>query len=334
MKLSVRLRYTDRKSLTDLVTAAESIGLNGVWISEPWGYDSSALLGWCAANTTRVMLGTHVASVFARSPALTAGMASSLWSLTEGRFRLGLGASGPAVVEGWHGVPFRKPVQRTRDTVAVIRQVLDGEAVAYDGATLSVPLSGSGRRPLRFAMGTGPSPVPIYLAALGPANQALTAEVADGWTPTPYSPAHHDQCADALTAALEQSGRRVALAPVAPVAVGRDLAELHDLERGWSAFYLAAMGDFYADFARRMGFGDMVDAVRARHAAGDRAGARAAVSAEYVDSIGLFGSPTAISERLAAYERTGVDEVVLELRKRDVADQLADLHALRKVVPT
>jgi F420-dependent oxidoreductase-like protein len=334
MKLSLRIRYTDRKALTELVTTAESVGLHGVWISEPWGFDCSALLGWCAANTTRLVLGSHVASVFSRTPAMTAGMAASLWSLTEGRFRLGLGVSGPAVVEGWHGVPFSRPVQRTRDTVAIVRRVLSGEPVDYQGATTSAPLAGSGRAPLRFATSTGPAPVPVYLAALGPANQRLTARVADGWTPTPYSPDHHEQCASALIEAADEAGRRVALAPVAPVAVGADVSRLHDLERGWSAFYLAAMGDYYADFACRMGFSDMVEVVRGHYRAGDRQAARDAVSAEYIEAIGLFGSTTTIAERLRRYERAGVDEVVLELRKKDLPDQLADLRALGRVVST
>lgn len=331
MKISLRLRYTDRKALTELVAAAESAGLHGVWISEPWGYDCSALLGWCAANTHKLILGCHVASVFSRTPAMIAGMAGSLWSLTEGRFRLGLGVSGPAVVEGWHGVAFRKPVQRTRDSVAVIRQALAGEAVSYQGETVSVPLADSRRAPLRFALGDGASPVPIYLAALGPANQRLTAEIADGWTPTPYSPDHHEQFAAPLLTALKTTRRDVALAPVAPLALGTDRNALHDLERGWSALYVAAMGDFYANAARAMGFGEMVDAVRSYRRDGDRQAARAAVSAEYIESIGLFGTLADIDSRLRRYERAGVDEVVIELRKKDLADQITDLREIGKV---
>ena len=329
MKLSLRLRYTDRKSLTELVTTAESVGLHGVWISEPWGYDSSALLGWCASQTDKLMLGCHVASVFSRSPAMTAGMAASLWSLTEGRFRLGLGVSGPAVVEGWHGVPFRQPIQRTRDTVNIVRRVLAGGAVSYQGETISVPLAG--RAPLRFALREASAPVPIYLAALGPANQRLTAEIADGWTPTPYSPDHHDQFAAALTTARAATGREVALAPVAPVAIGYDRRALHDLERGWSAFYLGAMGDYYANAARAMGFGPVVDEVRRHRNAGDRDAARAAVTADYMDSIGLFGSRAEIAEQLRRYESAGVDEVVFELRQQNRPDQIADLKELGKV---
>lgn len=330
MKFSLRLRYTDRKTLSQLVSTAERVGLHGVWISEPWGYDSSALLGWCAANTHRLTLGSHVTSVFSRTPAAIAGMAASLWSLTEGRFRLGLGVSGPAVVEGWHGVGFDRPLARTRDTVAIVRQVLAGGPVSHRGETVSVPLAGSGRSSMRFALRTESAPVPIYLAALGPANQRMTAEIGDGWTPTPYSPDHHLEFAGPLQAQMAQSGRAVAMAPVAPVAVGGDRSALHELERGWSAFYLSSMGDYYANAARRMGFSDMVDTVRRRRCEGDTA--REAVTAEYIEGIGLFGTPSEIARRLERYQRNGIDEVVLELRKRDLVDQIADLEALGRVI--
>jgi F420-dependent oxidoreductase-like protein len=332
MRISLRVRYADRKSLTDLVATADAVGLHGLWISEPWGYDCAGLLGWCAAHTDRLELGTHVSSVFARSPAMIAGLAGSLWSLTEGRFRLGLGASGPAVVEGWHGVAFDRPVARTRDTVAVIRQALSGEPVSYRGGVISVPRAESQWRPLRFALQSGAIPVPIYLAALGPVNQRLTAEIADGWTPTPYSPDHHRAFAAPLLTTLESTRRDVQLAPVAPLAVGTDRAALHELERGWSALYLASMGEFYAAAVRRMGYADMVDDVHGHHDRGDRAAARQAVRSDYIDSIGLFGTPAAISRRLHDYEAVGIDEVVVELRKRDVADQLEDLTALGKAL--
>jgi F420-dependent oxidoreductase-like protein len=332
MRVSLRLRYTDRKSLTDLIATADEVGLHGLWISEPWGYDCSALLGWCAAHTDRLELGTHVSSVYARSAAMIAGLAGSLWSLTEGRFRLGLGVSGPAVVEGWHGVAFDRPVARTRDTVAVIRQALSGAAVSYRGEEISVPRAESGWRPLRFALQSGDAPVPIYLAALGPANQRLTAEIADGWTPTPYSPDHHQAFAAPLLEALGSTGRRVQLAPVAPMAAGTDRAALHELERGWSALYLASMGEFYAAAVRRMGYADMVEDIRTHHGSGDRAAARQAVRGDYIDSIGLFGTPAAISRRLHDYETVGIDEVVVELRKRDAAEQLEDLQALGKAL--
>jgi F420-dependent oxidoreductase-like protein len=332
MKFSLRLRYTDRKALAELVSTAERVGLHGVWISEPWGYDSSALLGWCAANTHRLVLGSHVTSIYSRTPAAIAGMAASLWSLTEGRFRLGLGVSGPAVVEGWHGVPYDRPLARTRDTVAIIRQVLAGGSVSHHGETVSAPLAGSGRAPLTFARRTESTPVPIYLAALGPANQRLTAEIGDGWTPTPYSPDHHQAFAGPLEDETMRSGRSVVLAPVAPVAVGADRRTLHELERRWSTFYLSSMGDYYANAARRMGFGAMVDAVRLHRRDGDIAAARNAVTPDYIDSIGLFGSTAEIAERLQRYERIGIDEVVLELRKKDLADQIADLESLGRVI--
>jgi alkanesulfonate monooxygenase SsuD/methylene tetrahydromethanopterin reductase-like flavin-dependent oxidoreductase (luciferase family) len=169
--------------------------------------------------------------------------------------------------------------------------------------------------------------VSIYLGALGPRNQQLTAEVADGWTPTPYSP-DHDLGAP-LRGRLAENGRVVATAPTVPVAVGDNLEALRRLERGWSALYLGGMGGFYAAAATAMGFGPMVETVRERYA-GDRSAAKSAVTDEYIDAIGLFGPAERIRDRAARY--AGVDELVLELRKPDLADQLQDLKLLREVL--
>ena len=333
MKLSVRVRYGDPAALGELVCAAEDLGFDGVSVSEPWGVDAASVLGWCAARTHRITLGTHVASVYARTPGATAAMAASLAHLSGGRFRLGLGTSGPNVVEGWHGVAFERPVARTRDTVDIVRAVLSGKPVRHRGATVSVPLD-DGQRPLRTALaGTAElDDVQVYLGALGPANQRLTADVADGWTPTPYSPDHHGVPAAPLLEALAANGRRVAFAPVCPVAVGPDVAGLLRLERGWSALYLGGMGSFYARAASTSGYGAMVEQVRERFAAGDRRGARDAVSDEYADGVGLFGPPQRLRERVARYTAAGVRELVLELRKPDHADRLDDMAATRKAI--
>lgn len=313
MKVSLRVRYAGPAALAELVRAAEDGGYDGLWVSEPWGIDAGPVLGWCAANTRRVLLGTHVVSVFARTAAATAGLAASLQTLSGGRFRLGLGTSGPQVVEGWHGVPFERPVARTADTIAVVRAALAG-----------APLARAGHRPLRSAWTGEPVDVPIYLGALGPRNQRLTADAADGWTPTPYSPDHHKQFAEPLIDRLATNGRAVAIAPVCPVAMGGDVAALLRLEKAWSGLYLGRMGTFYAEAARVMGFGDMAADVRER--------GRAAVTDEYADAIGLFGPPDRIRDRVERYAAAGVDELVVELRKPDLADQLEDLRTFRKAV--
>jgi F420-dependent oxidoreductase-like protein len=338
MRVSLRIRYADPKALAALVAEAEDLGLHGVWVNEPWGFDAGAVLGWVAANTSRVLIGTHVLSVFARTPAATAGLAGALQSISDGRLRLGLGTSGPQVVEGWHGVAFDKPLARTRDTVAVVRNALSGEPVSHVGESVTLPMPGGRGRPLRFSQLGGPMEVPIFLAAMGPQNQRLTAEIADGWSPTPYSPDSHGVFADALDTALNANGRRaeVTLAPVVPVAVGDRLDELLDFERGWSAFYLGGMGtkdeNFYARAARRMGDGPMVDRITERWQAGDRRGAKAAVTDEYADSVGLYGPPERIAERVDRYRAVGIDELVVELRKPDLGDQLDDLRLFWKAL--
>jgi F420-dependent oxidoreductase-like protein len=335
-RLSLRIRFAPGPVPARLVAAADELGLHGVWVNEPWGFDAGAVLGAVAAGTHRVLIGTHIVSVYARTPAATAGLAAALQVLSEGRFRLALGTSGPQVVEGWHGVPFEKPLARTRDTIAVVRKALSGEPVDYTGESLSLPLPGSRGKALRFSQLGEPLDVPIYLAALGPANQRLTAEVADGWTPTPYSPDHDDACAGALRKALAETGRSVAFAPVCPLAVGDDLEALLELERGWSAFYLGGMGtdrqNFYANVARAMGKGAMVERIATAWRAGDRAAARAAVDADYADAIGLFGSPDRIRDRLARYTEAGIDELALELRNPDPERALGDLRAVWDVV--
>ena len=320
-KVSVRLRYSPSAQTIELARAADEFGFHGVWVSEPWGFDAGAVLGAIAAQTRNVVLGTHVASVYARTPAATAGLAAALATISGGRFRLGLGTSGRQVVEGWHGTAFRRPSDHLRATTTFVRTVLAGEPAPIES-----------ERALRFSQLEGALDVPIYLAALGPKNQRLAAEVADGWTPTPYSPDAHPALAAEFLATARDSGRqdRVAVAPVCPIAVGDDLEELFDLERGWSALYLGGMGapsdNHYARFAREMGWGQMVDDVHGCWQRGDGRGAKQAVRDEYVDSIGLFGSVERIRDRLQRYQSAGVDEVVLELRKRDVADQLDDLR--------
>jgi F420-dependent oxidoreductase-like protein len=334
--VSLRVRFAPGPAPGALVAAAEDLGLHGVWVNEPWGFDAGAVLGWVAATTRRVLIGTHIISVYARTPAATAGLAGALQVVSEGRFRLGLGTSGPQVVEGWHGLAFDRPLARSRDTVAVVRAALAGDVVEHRGEAVTLPLPGSRGKALRFSQLDEPLAVPVYLAALGPANQRLTAEVADGWTPTPYSPDHHQACAGPLLEALAETGRQVALAPVCPLAVGDDVEALLELERGWSAFYLGGMGtpkhNFYANVARVMGRGAMVERVARAWRAGDRSAARAAVDADYADAIGLFGPPERIRERLARYAEAGVDELAVELRKPDPDDQLDDLRRFWKVV--
>jgi F420-dependent oxidoreductase-like protein len=325
-KISVRLRYSPTAGTLELAQLADDLGLHGVWVSEPWGFDAGAVLGAIASRTRHVVLGTHIVSIYARTPAATAGLAGALATLSDGRFRLGLGTSGRQVVEGWHGVPFTHPVLRLRETVTFVRAVLAGERA---------PLRSD--RSLRFSQLESPLHVPIYLAALGPLNQRLTAELADGWTPTPYSPEAHAVLAADLVAGMQAHGRvgSVELAPVCPFAIG-DLRSVLDLERGWSALYLGGMGtpthNHYARVARRMGHDRMVDRVQSCWQRNDRRGAKAAIDDGYIDGIGLFGPPERVRERLHRYRAAGVDEVVLELRKPDLADQLDDLRHIAKVL--
>jgi F420-dependent oxidoreductase-like protein len=334
MKVSLKLRFSSMDAFARLGTEAERLRLHGVWLSEPWGFDATPILGWLAARTERVLLGTHVLSVYSRTPATFAGLAASLQRVSGGRFRLGLGTSGPQVVEGWHGVPFERPVERTRDVIAVVRAALRGEPVRLDGRSVTLPRPGGAGRPLRFAQLGEPMTVPIYVAAMGDRNLELTGELADGWIPFPWSPAGAAGYAAPLAAgrALRAADRGcLALAPSCSVAFGA-VDELRRAERANVAFYLGAMGtsaeNFYVRAVTRLGFGGVADAVQTAWLAGDHDAARSAVSDELIDAITIFGDTSVAARRLAAYEAAGVDELVVELRRRAVDDQVADLRTL------
>lgn len=334
LRISLKLRFGTMRSFSRLAFAAEELGLDGVWLSEPWGYDATSLLGWLSAKTSRVLIGTHVLSVYSRTPAAFAGLAASLQVASDGRFRLGLGTSGPQVVEGWHGVPFERPVDLTADIVAIVRQALRGEVVEHSGRAVTLPRPGGPGKALPFAGLREPITVPIYLAAAGDRNLRLTANTADGWIPFPWSPESASTYGGVLEAALadrDQALAPLAIAPSGSVAFG-DVAELRDLERTTIAFYLGAMGtgeqNFYVSAVARMGFGEQARQVQERWRSGDRAGAREAIPDELIDQVTLFGGADTVRARLDEYRRAGVDELVVDLRRRDTESQLADLRRL------
>ncbi|MDN5929950.1 MAG: LLM class flavin-dependent oxidoreductase, partial [Pseudonocardia sp.] len=275
----------------DLVTEAERIGLDECWVAEAWGSDAPSALGFLAARTSRIRLGSGIMQVGTRSPVLLAQTALTLADMSQGRFALGLGSSGPQVIEGLHGVPFAHPLGRTRETVAVIRSVFAGERVAHDGRHIRIPLPGGDGRPMRTS--TAPNPdIPIFLATLSPRMLELTGEVADGWLGTSFVPEGAAAYLDPLRAGAERAGRTLADlelcqgAEVAFAADERELAGMVDARRPGLAFSLGGMGtassNFYFDAYRRQGWGERADRVRALWLAGDRAGAAAAVDDDMV----------------------------------------------------
>jgi F420-dependent oxidoreductase-like protein len=309
---------------------AESLGYDSIWTAEAWGSDAFTPLAFLAACTTRLRLGTAIAQVWARTPGTTAMTALTLQHLSGGRLLLGLGVSGPQVVEGWHGVPFRRPLAVTREYVAVLRKALAADAkVEHDGDVYTIPYRGPGAtglgRPLRSTLPAAPD-TPLLVAALGPKNTALAAEVADGLLPYLWSPNHWRAAwGDALAAA--PAGFQVA--PTVVVALGDDLAACRDQVRPRIAMHVGGMGsrhqNFYKSLVTRYGYEAETEVIQSRFLAGDRGGAVAAVSDELVDELTLVGPPGHVAEQLEAWRACPISTLIVEPTSDEAIDQLAKL---------
>src|SRR5438477_4156432 len=296
------------------VVEAERLGADSVWVPEAWGQDALTPLAYLAARTERIRLGSGIVQIGGRTPANLAMAALSLQTLSGGRFLLGLGTSGPQVMEGWHGVRFTSPLAATRETVEIVRKVAAGERLEHHGRVYDLPLPGGPGRAIRSML--PPSPVPIYIAALGPKNLALTGEVADGWIGNAFLPEH---AADAFLPFLEQgvaaAGGSRGLADldlVIPVAVEftDDVDEAAARHARGYAFTIGAMGgkdtNFYNAAFARQGFGDDVAAVQELWLAGRREEAAERVPMEIGLKTNLLGTPAMVKDRLRLYRRAGI----------------------------
>jgi F420-dependent oxidoreductase-like protein len=296
----------------DYVVEAERLGVDSVWVPEFWGYDAFTPLGALAVATDTIRLGTGIVQLGARTPAMLAMSALTLQELSAGRFLLGIGASGPQVVEGWHGVPFARPIRRTRETIDIVRLVTAGERLEYDGEIYQLPLPDGEGRALRAA--AQPAHVPIYIASLGPANLALTGELADGWIGNSFFPETAHVFFDRIAEGARTAGRSLDDIDLT-VAMGceftDDVREAGRRHASGYAFTFGAMGsaktNFYNDAFARQGFGDDVAEVQRLWAAGDHEAARARVPIEIGLGTNLIGPPDEIRRRLRRYRDSGVD---------------------------
>jgi F420-dependent oxidoreductase-like protein len=293
----------------ELARLGDELGLDSVWVSEAWGQDAVSVLGLLAGQTERIALGSGLMQIPARQPAATAMAAATLDALSDGRFRLGLGVSGPQVSEGWYGIPFARPLRRTREYVEIVRRALarDG-ALEYAGEEWTLPLPGGLGRPLKLLARPVQDQIPIYLGAVGPKAIEQTGAIADGWLPFMLAP---DQL-ELLERGARSAGRDVEdidVAPAFPVAVADDLDAARDMVRPWLAFYLGSMGapekNFYVEAAERYGHGESARAVQQAALAGDRMGAAAALSPELIDHSAIAVTPDRLEERIAAVFETG-----------------------------
>jgi len=334
VKLGLSLGYappgTNPADLLPLVQEAERLGFDSVWVAEAWGTDAVSVLGWLAARTERIGLGSAVMQIPGRTPANTAMTAATLDLLSGGRFRLGLGTSGPQVVEGWHGQPWGKPLVRTREYVEIVRRALRRELVEHAGEHYRIPWDGPGAtglgKPLKLMLRPLRAEVPIYLAALGPRNVALAAEIADGWLPVFVDP---ERFAAVFGPSLAAARPGFEIAATVSVLVGDDVPALRDALRPHVALYVGGMGargrNFYNALVRRYGWEGEAERVQELYLAGKRREAIAAVPDGLVDAVSLVGPRERIAERLAAWRETPVTTLVLGTVQPEALRTLAEL---------
>ena len=320
MRLGVNLGYwstaDDARDGVRLAQEADALGYSVAWAAEAYGSDVVTVLTWVAAQTTSIDVGSGIMQIPARSPAMTAMTAASLDALSGGRFRLGIGVSGPQVSEGWHGVRYDKPLARTREYVAVVRQALTRERLTAPGPHYPLPLPDGPGKALKLIVHPVRESIPLYLAAVGPKNLELTGEIADGWLAVFFSP---DHAGEHLAHIAKGRGDRgldgFDVVPTVPMVVGDDVATCAEPIRAYAALYVGGMGsreqNFYNALARRMGYEEAAQEVQDRYLARDYAGAMAAVPLEFIDSTSLLGPKERIAERMRAFADSGVTTLTL-----------------------
>ena len=348
MRLAVNLGYWDRADAAhDMVAIAQEadrLGYDSVWVAEAYGSDAPSMLAWIGALTERIHLGSAVMQIPARTPAMTGMTAATIDTMSGGRFRLGLGVSGPQVSEGWHGVRFTSPLARTRDYVEIVRSVLRRDRVAHDGPHYELPLPDGPGKALKLGSRPLRSEIPVYLAAVGPRNLGLTGEIADGWLAIFLSPEHAGEQIEVISAARRAAGRGTEQDPMAgfdvvsatPVVLVDDVAAAADLLRDYCALYIGGMGsrdqNFYNHLACRMGFEEEAARIQDLYLGGHHREAAAAVPLEFIDETALLGSPQRVAKRLRRYEDAGVTTLAVATGGRMTREQAtATLDVLAKV---
>lgn len=339
MHLGIKLAY-DGNGLADVLALAEQadrVGFDSVWTAEAYGADAATILAYLAGRTEQIGLGTGVMQMPARTPANTAMTAMTIDALSQGRFNLGLGVSGPQVVEGWHGVPYGRPLKRTREYVDLVRQVIArGDPVTLAGDLYQVPYTGSDAsglgKPLRSTMRPVREHIPIYLAAIGPKNVALAAEIADGWLPTFCNPERPEILESSIQEGLARGGRsrrEFTVLPTAYVRVGDDLDECRDALRPYFSLYIGGMGargrNFYFDLVCRYGFEEIAVKVQDLYLSGHQRDATALIPAEMIDAMCLVGPIDRIADRIGAWKASGVDGLLLRSEQPEYFEALRGL---------
>jgi F420-dependent oxidoreductase-like protein len=304
----------------ELVQEAERLGYDSVWAAEAYGSDCVTVLAWLAGQTERIRIGSAIMQMPGRSAAMTAMTAATLDQLSGGRMLLGIGSSGPQVSEGWHGVRFGQQLQRTREYVEVVRMALRRERVDYHGETIVLPLPDGPGKALKLTIAPVQERIPIYIAAIGPKNTALTAEIADGWIPTLFSPEHVAEFRPLLEEgfAAAGSGKSFAdfdIAPTVTAFVTDDRAAARDVMRPYLALYVGGMGsrkqNFYNRLVARYGYEDAAREIQDLYLDGHKEEAAAALPDELIDAVSLCGPADVVRERLAVFRAAGVGTLMV-----------------------
>ncbi len=330
MKLGVMAGYAINQEqllgMVETAKSAEALGYDSIWTAEAYGFDAGTPLAYFAANTEKIRIGSAIFQIPGRTPGNTAMVSTTLDNLSNGRFNLGLGSSGPQVAEGWHGQPFAKQIQRTREYIEILRKMFAREYVDYDGEIYKLPLPDGLGKPLKLMTTPIQERIPIYLAAIGPKNTALAGELCDGWLPYLYGPEHAEQLNANLKEGAERVGRSLDDIQVSPsifCATGDgDLDELRDRIRPIVALYVGGMGargkNFYNNLVSSYGFEDAAATVQDLYLDKKYDEAAAAVPTELIDLISLVGDKDRIADRVAAYNDVGVDNLMVVPMAADV----------------
>ena len=324
-------RSNDWERNLDFVLEAERLGVEHAWTAETWGFDAATQAAYLCARTSRITVGTGIMQLLSRTPAMLAMTALSLNSMSNGRFILGLGASGPQVVEGWHGQPFARVIPRMRDAIEIIRMAMRGERVAYKGEYYELPRPGGEGKALRT--NAEPGKVPIYLATLSPKSLELTGELADGWVGTSFMPDHAEIFFEHMKKGADKAGRSLAdidiQAPGGAVAFGDDVEKLIPPRKSGLAFTLGAMGsrqhNFYNAAYRRAGYADEAALVQRLWLDGNRDEAIANVPDEMVLLTNLLGTEQMVKDRIRKYRDAGVTTLRVQPEGAYLAERIDNL---------
>jgi F420-dependent oxidoreductase-like protein len=308
---------TNPLELIELAQEAERVGYDSAWAAEAWGTDAVSVLAWLAATTSTIKVGSAILQIPARTPANTAMTAATLDLMSGGRFLLGLGTSGPQVVEGWHGEPWGKPLGKTREYVELVRAALRRETIEYEGEHYTVPYRGNGAtglgKPLKLMARPLRADIPIYLASLRRRSVGLAAEIADGWLPIFFSP---ERAREVFPVPFERDG--LDIAPAVPAVLSDDVESARDSLKGYYALYVGGMGargeNFYNELACEYGYEEAAGTIQDLYLDGKHRDAAAAVPDELVDELALVGPKERIADRLAAWKESGATTLLVSTR--------------------